>query len=954
MNTSLLKLLLTFAVVISFASLPAVSSAGLRFPTINLGHAIISTPPPQPWTPAGPAMNTFLGSIFTDENAEFLSISNPSAGIDMMDWPLTPAQTTTLGSAPQNFLVTPPISEHGDYEVEFNHSNNFWGCDFAFGSAANSPGVNPTDCSANIRKAIDHLIDKATFTSTDSAVHGKSIAIDSPVPPSDGLVGPNPCPTDSLFPGTSPTNCVATLSPGTTGGVSFNCAAEAAPCPTGTGTATGQCGTESAPGACDFPWMRAFGSADFCAAAQYLITAGLAASVDNNCVLQGVVSAVTASPINFFVRSDHTPRFHIGTGIAETICALFTGGYTIGCVSGSSSTPCIEARTTTFAAGAVLCVTEGPITAFPGFTTCKSSTGSCTPIHDWWMYTAGFGGVFPFDSLLYFNFNSIFVSNPGVAACASTTTSAAASNYDYVCNATYDVWSHAMEFALCAGAAGDPVAGSSSNAVGGTCPTAPAGTSCPTTPSSCSAVSAGYISELLLLQANDVLPIYSQQDTFSYLPGWLEAINSSGAGLPNFWTWLNAYSQSPAQAGAIRQGFKQTTTHISPYTSSTIWDFFVLGNVMDSLFAQNPLNNNQLIDWMTKSHTFVPNTSLGYTPPAGTTVSVRSVLRNDIFFQNGQKVTSSDVAFSYISLVLNGAFQASPLIGELTGVTVLSPTNFDLNLKARGPFTELTIGGPTVFPGALWYNPTSGCPASWASLITAPTPITYPVVNSSCLNTTAKLSGSSEDAVHDGIFTGSGPWACQNTGSNTAVPVGTVGTGCSNDNTGSPTVSYTLTRYGCTLGTGGTTCVAPNTTPSVSSQYFRSSANAARWFWSGNTGSVSHDLINISTLANCFLKPLGTAGCTHWQQGIGAPNGSATVGLSQISGVSRFYLLNWTAPLAWTALNGIDIGTANSFNGIPAPTLQETDPILPSGQNLQPASVAGCAGTYPATAGYDC
>ncbi|OLC64317.1 hypothetical protein AUH73_00320 [archaeon 13_1_40CM_4_53_4] len=514
-----------------------------------------------------------------------------------------------------------------------------------------------------------------------------------------------------------------------------------------------------------------------------------------------------------------------------------------------------------------------------------------------------------------------------------------------------------MEFALCAGAAGDPVAGSSSNTVAGTCPTAPAGTSCPTTPTSCSAVSAGFISELLLLQANNVLPIYSQQDTFAYLPGWLEAINSSGAGLPNFWTWLNAYSQSPAQAGAIRQGFKQTTTHISPYTSSTIWDFFVLGNVMDSLFAQNPINNNQLIDWMTKSHTFIPNTSLGYTPPAGTTVTVSADLRNDIFFQNGQKVTSFDVAFSYISLVLNGAFQASPLIGELTAVTVISQTRFGLNLKARGVFTELTIGGPTVFPGALWYNPTSGCPASWASLITTPTtptPVTYPVVSSSCLNTSAKLSGSGEDAVNDGHFVGSGPWACQNTGSNTGVPVGTVGTGCSNDNTSSPTVSFTLTRFGCTLGSGGTTCATPNTTFSLQSQYFRSSANAARWFWSGNTGSVPHDMSNISLLGSCWNKPLGTAGCTHWQQGIGAPGGLATVGLSQVSGVSRFWGVNWTAPFAWTALNGIDVGTANSFDGIPAPILQETDPILPSGQFLYPASAVGCAGTYPASAGYDC
>ncbi len=112
-----------------------------------------------------------------------------------------------------------------------------------------------------------------------------------------------------------------------------------------------------------------------------------------------------------------------------------------------------------------------------------------------------------------------------------------------------------------------------------------------------------------------------------------------------------------------------------------------------------------------------------------------------------------------------------------------------------------------------------------------------------------------------------------------------------------------------------------------------------------------------STLANCFLKPLGTAGCTHWQQGIGAPNGLGTIGLSQISGVSRFYLLNWTSPYTWTGLSGIATGSANSFDGLPAPQLQEYDPSLPNSMFLNPASIGGCntATPYPQTgSGYDC
>ncbi len=900
-------------------------------------------------------MNTELVSIFVNDTAEFNAINASTSEIDMMDWPLTPGQITILSQTSSKYFVTQPIAEHGLSEVEFDESNYFWGCNFNYGSATNSLGAPATDCGASIRRAVSHLIDKISFTSTDSAVGGRSIAIDNQVPPSGGLVGPNPCPTDVLYLGTSGTNCVTTLSPGTTGGVAFNCVAEASPCPTGSGAAMGQCGTEVAPATCQYPWMRPFGSPDFCAAAQYLINAGLATGTDANCVLVGVSAAVTNSPVNFFIRSDDAARLHIGTGMSETICALFTGGYTTGCISGSSASSCIESKTTHFAFEAVLCVTFGSITDFDGLTTCKSSTGSCVPNNNWWLYTAGFTGVFPFDSLLYFDNNSLFVSNPGNSVCASTTTSFAASNYHFLCNPTYDSWSHSMEFAPCISATGDPIAGSSSNAIAGTCSGAPG--VCPADPGSCSAASAGFTCELLILQGAYVVPIYSLMETFAYLSNWNGVSTGPGPWYssepPNYFGWLNAWSQTPAISGTIRQGFEQTTRHLSPYTSSTMWDFFVLGNIMDSIFAQNPLNNNQLIDWMTKSHSFVANGSLGYTPPAGTTVTLRAVLRNDIFFQNGQKVTASDVAFSYMSTLLNGAFQAAPIIGLMTGVTVLSSTNFDINLKTKGPFTELTVGRITIFPGSIWYAPSSGCPASWTAVLSTPTPVIYPSVASSCLNTTSKLSGDAENTIADGILVGSGPWACQNTGANSGAAIGAVGTGCSNDNTSSPTVSFTLTRFGCTLGSGGTTCVAPNTTASLQSQYFRSSANAARWFWSGNTGSVSHDLVNISTLANCLNKPLGTAGCTHWQQGIGAPGGSATIGLSQISSVSRFYLQNWTSPLAWTAVNGIAVGTANSFDGLPAPVIYENDPILASGITLNPASVVGCGSLYP-TGGYDC
>src|SRR5438445_2090425 len=143
-------------------------------------------------------MNTELASIFTDENAEFLSILNPTPGIDMMDWPLTPPQTSALFASANSYNVTPPMSEHGEYEIEFDLSNTFWGCAFNFGSAPNIPDPDgtlghsamlsaPNDCGANIRRAIAHLIDKNTFTATDSAVSGTSTPVDNEGPPSAEL-----------------------------------------------------------------------------------------------------------------------------------------------------------------------------------------------------------------------------------------------------------------------------------------------------------------------------------------------------------------------------------------------------------------------------------------------------------------------------------------------------------------------------------------------------------------------------------------------------------------------------------------------------------------------------------------------------------------------------------------------------------------------------------------------
>ncbi len=874
-------------------------------------------------------MNTLLESIFSSETSEFTALTATPPTIDFDDWPVTPAQVATLQASANAYYVTPPVSTHDEYEIEFDHSNTFWSCNDSFANAA---------CGASIRQALAHLVDKITFTNLDPSVGTKSTPIDNAVPPSDGLLTPNPCGYDPLFPETNATTgnrCIVGTSASPNGGAAYNLAP---------GTPTGLCGTATAQAACAYPWMRGFGSPDFCAAADHLIAAGLAIGKDpTTCVLTGVnTSAVTSSPVNFFVRSDKPPRFRLGLGMSQTICALFTGSYTVGCTTTSGPTgSCIQTSTTSFPTGSILCVTEGSISAFPGFTTCKA-TGSgttCTPLNNWWIYTAGFGLVFPFDSLIYSLYNSLFVSAPG-PPCSSTITSSGAINYLYTCVALYDTWSSAMEVALCTSAVGDPTG--SSNAIAGTCPGA-TGT-CPTTPTACSAVSAGFQTEILGAQNVFSIPVYSPKNSFAYLApptgnSWIRTVNSVGAGTPNYFAWLNSWNANPVLPGTMRQGFASLTTSLNPYSAATVWDFQVIGNLYDSIYAQNPANNNQVIDWMTKSHSFVSNSGLGYTPPASTTISLRNDLRSDIFWHDGSKVTAFDVAFSYASLIANGRGPPVPI----TGITVVSPTRFDLNLQSTGPFTLTNIGGGTIIPGQLWYASSSGCPSSWSAVTSSALPFVTPTppfvsVASVCLNTSGTLSSPRFDPLSTtgtangktvGFLDGSGPFVCETA---TLIGGGCSSTGLQNPPEGG---TYTLTRLGCTVTSTGTTC--------ATSPYFRSSTNLALWAWSGMTGSLSGDFLTASKVASCFLKAPGTSGCTHWQQGIGNPNGNGsttgTIGLLVVTAVTRFFLVNWVAPNTWTDLTGI-----GSY-----------PPILYEGSiTLSPSSAVGCLSTFATGGGYDC
>jgi hypothetical protein len=432
---------------------------------------------------------------------------------------------------------------------------------------------------------------------------------------------------------------------------------------------------------------------------------------------------------------------------------------------------------------------------------------------------------------------------------------------------------------------------------------------------------------------------------FAYLSNWQRVINDENIGIPNFFTWLDAYSPNPLIPGTVRQAFATSTSSVNPYVASTPRDFYVVGNIYDSLSTVNPLSSNQLLDWTTASSSPLPmpNSQLTYFPPAGTVATYRFSLRTDLFFHDGRKVTSFDAAFSYLSLKANGAFQASGA-ASMTGVTVLSPSQFDINLNSTSAFTKSSLTALTIMPGRYWTNAglslwdlaANVCSLAQASCYPSqytlgPTPpsgpptvicsfqCTFPASN---MNADPSKTNPSFDPLSSGILIGSGPWECL---SSVDVP----GIGCSSSGTGILPIggSYSLTRFGRGLPPG----------TSVAGDYFRSSGSLALWIWSGDNGDLTHDFLNFSHAAFCYNNPAST--CQPLTEGIGGCIQGCRVGLSQIAIVARFVGVNWVSPFSLAS---------------PPVGMGPFPPILYSGsQTLNPASVVGCASPYP-IGGYDC
>jgi hypothetical protein len=552
---------------------------------------------------------------------------------------------------------------------------------------------------------------------------------------------------------------------------------------------------------------------------------------------------VPTGNIVYYVRTS-AGRKQFGTIIADSLDFLF--------------------GTPTSSGGGTVC--WGPCPQItPKYYTISQVTGPVFQdmIHDpngWALYTGGYG-LTPTPDHLYALFNSQFTG----AVCAGP--AGVSQNYHLHCDPQYDTDSNAAEFSS-----------------GGTVTTA-------------------LFNRVALDGFNTGMdvPVYSRIDQFVELNGWnfqqctgspcahtqSSIINTLGAGtqtgffsllnmrqVPGYVPGSSVYTPGGGNPNLIRRGFSQDTGFLSPYIASTVWEFEILSQIMDSMLALNPLtggSNAQLVDWGTTSHSSTFNALTGITTQVWH-------LRNDLKFQDGNPVTANDVAYTIISDrdVPSQAFASNtaPVISAVgTDCGTGQPCKtLQVTLQGQSPFFELNIGGLPLVEKSLW-APVCGDPVS-----------TNPASPSPCANP-------SFDPMAAGIMLGDGPWNC-------VVPAGFanaghIGGSCfeNADGTLGGQASAVGGKWLLTRNPNYVRCCPNGTGATTSSLYKISYADK------NNDG-----VVNILDLADAAVH-FGAAD-PYWVNPNIAPG--TTVNIQDLATVAFYFGHGITSPFAPSALTGVD------------------------------------------------
>src|SRR3989442_1496389 len=582
------------------------------------------------------------------------------------------------------------------------------------------------------------------------------------------------------------------------------------------------------------------GSPDFCAARSHLIAANIGLRDDNrDCVIDSAspgLANIVGHPIRFMIRSDDPNRYALGIGLVNAINRLFGAAVVSPFIANIAQI--------------------GPIVF-------SSAPDGITD--DWDMYTFGWNLPGPFPDHLRPLYSSVFASDQCGGQLNGETL-----NYGFLCIPSFDGYVNA----------------------------------------------ASQTPDIGIFKANTIaafnefgkrvgnIPIYARGIRVAALRSMTGLVNARGASYPNFWTLLNGRNDTgytPTNplyrfgggSNFIRWGHRQGTTQLNPFKAQTLWEFNIIGEVYDTLFAASPIQPANVMCWICDN----------YTPSFDSQGNSHFLiqLRQNLRWQDGVVLNASDVKFTLLNMREVPAAAISGNVQQLLALTILGSNLVDIAMRGQSISHLINLAGVPIIPRHLWELPGD---------------LTYGDVGKA----NPAMTSTSYDMIVSGTFIGSGRFVCRSVFS---MDFNRVGTGCSRNSDGS--------RGGQAVGPGGgiflqafdRTSEPGNSDPFL--QYMRSYNPS----WSTGTGTASEsgqfqefswadsnndgivNLVDAVAIGACWHATGPTTQCplasyNYWLKPAFHPGSPAQI-TSELDVFDKHLDEGWVLPFSWsnTALENV-------------------------------------------------
>ncbi len=813
--------------------------------------------PANQWAPYGPdpSIHNLIMKFYGDDTSELNAFR--TGQLDMIDTGQggygVPVSLWSAFESNPDWLITPKTGAqaaaalyHGIYYNLVASTWTNWGCDFAHGNSA---------CGVEIRQAFAHLLDRAAFV-RDGPLQGGGIALTDDVPQNkiDSAVRvgqvvasshADQCSWDTLNGATLP----SAIYPGS----------PANPINSGYGGCVTAFNLGNNPGG-----FAAAGSKDFCAAVDHLIMAtrdapalGLVRASSGTMDQFGHVCAIdptspglatiAAHPMRAKVRSTN-PRLTMGLGFASTINMLLAG---------------TSASTIWIGSGSVL----GKIVFFEP---------PVSPVDDWDWYTFGYQDTNLYPTTLFSAFHSQFASD----LCGGPN-AVEPNNPTFVCITAADTPLLNLATTL------DPVVLYSQT-----------------------------YSALNVLGSHAVdLPGYSFVTRTAALRSVANPVETVGLAYENPWNFLISHKSSyvpvnplfafngggPSDTIRWGQAGGNIVSSLNPYISQWVWEFNILLEVYDSLFASNPVVPTQVFCWVCN------NFDASFVDGSGNQ-HIRVELKQNLKWQDGVQLDARDVAFSILterdfSAVLSGN------VALVLGVKILDPgaahpINLDVTMQGASIANPLNVGSTLLIPQHIWGSTDNGVTLVAPSFYDGTLANNFIPLKGVSSADPAKLDPS-YDPVQAGTFIGSSTYQCRST---FLSDLGKLGTGC---------VSNSGTRGGSAISPGGSIALTSfdqwfdNTNPAWStSGAVAGSGQYQEYSWADRYDNGTVTVRDLVAVGLCSGKS-SSAGCTdyaYWNKDFTHPATPGTVS-GEVTLVATHLDDAIISPFSWNGLQWQQAGS---------------------------------------------